>query len=294
MPRTKQIKPKKNRNKFQKKLGIGVFILAVALSPLVIYSFLNPSSSAISDSQKTTTNVAEGPEIKSDLATQDPDTKDITEVEDASSEMDGEWLGLCEKNSIKSVEDFQRTVLNDKVLLAHYSGFDWNNARLGKRDEEVLAFVSHRRDEVIKKTSKPIKLPKGDGYITDGTHTARTFCCNDIILSPAAGPPPEDVVVGFLSGMPPLEEGTLDPLPLTLPPETFTLDPLPLTLPPETVSSYRYPSGNSHPPTSPPISPPAAPPTQPVPEPATLILFGAGLFVLVITTWKKNTRNKRE
>lgn len=294
MQHKKQIGPRKNHN-LQKKLGIGVFILVVALSPLVIYSFLNPSNPAISDpAEKTIANVAEVPEIKSDLATQDPDNKDITEVEDASSEMDGEWLGLCEKNSIKSVEDFQRTVLNDKVLLAHYSGFDWNNASLGERDEEVLAFVSHRRGEVIKKTSKPIKLPKGDGYITDGTHTARTFCCNDIILSPAAGPPPEDAVVGFLSGMPPLEEGTLDPLPLTLPPETFTLDPLPLTLPPETVSSYRFPSGNSHPPISPPISQPAAPPTQPVPEPATLILFGAGLFVLIITTWKKNTRNKRE
>lgn len=280
MPRKKQIRSKKNQN-LQKKIGIGVFILVVALSPLIIYSFLNPSNPDISDSaKKAITNVAEVPEIKNDLATQDPDYKDITEVEDASSEMDGEWLGLCEKNSIKSVEDFQRTVLNDKVLLAHYSGFDWNNARLGESDEEVLAFVSHRRGEVIKKTSKPIKLPKGDGYITDGTHTARTFCCNDIILAPAAGPPPEeDVVVGFPSAMPPMEE--------------FSLDPLPLTLPPEMISVYResYPSRISHPTI---YYPPATPPTQPVPEPATLILFGTGLFVIIITVWKRNFKNKRE
>jgi hypothetical protein len=281
MPHTKQIEPKKNHNKFQKKLGIGVFILAAALSPLVIYSFLNPSNLAVSDyAKKATTNVAEGPEIKSDLATQDPDYKDITEVEDASSEMDGEWLGLCKKNSIKSVEDFQRTVLNDKVLLAHYSGFDWNNASLGKHGEAILAFVSHRKGDVIKKTSKPIKLPKGDGYITDGTLTARTFCCNDIILSPAAGPPPEDVVVEPSSGMFPVEE--------------VTLAPLPLKLPLETVSLYResYPPRKSHQTIF--RNPPDAPPTQPIPEPATLILFGTGLFVLVITTWKKNSTKKSE
>jgi hypothetical protein len=275
MPYARRREPKKNHNKFQKKLGIGVFILAVALLPLVIYSFLNPSNLAISDSaKKATTNVAEGPEIKSDLATQDPDYKDITEVEDASSEMDGEWLGLCEKNSIKSVEDFQRVVLNDKVLLAHYSGFDWNNASLGRRDEAIMAFVSHRKGDVIKKTSKPIKLPKGDGYITDGTHTARTFCCNDILLSPAAGPPPEDVVVKPSYGMPPMEE--------------FTLAPLPLMLPLETVSLYRESYRSS----SRTLSPP--PPTQPVPEPATLILFGTGLFLLVIITWKKHSTKKRE
>ncbi len=223
MPHTKPTAAKKKHNKFQKKLGIGVFILVIALSPLVIYSFLNPSNLDISDwAKKATTNVAEGPEIKSDVATQDPDYKDITAVEDASSEMDGEWLGLCEKNSIKSVEDFQRTVLNDKVLLAHYSGFDWNNASLGKHDKATLAFVSHRKGDVIKKTSKPIKLPKGDGYITDGTLTARTFCCNDIILAPAAGPPPEDVVVEPSSGMPPVEEIALASLPLILPIETVS------------------------------------------------------------------------
>jgi hypothetical protein len=281
MAHTKQIEPKKNHNKFQKKLGIGVFILAVALLPLVIYLFLNPSNLATSDSaKKSTTNVAEGPEIKSDLAAQDPDYKDITEVEDASSEMDGEWLGLCEKNSIKSVADFQRAVLNDKVLLAHYSGFDWNNASIGRRDEAIMAFVSHRKGDVIKKTSKPIKLPKGDGYITDGTHTARTFCCNDILLSPAAGPPPEDVVVKPLSGVPPMEE--------------FTLAPLPLMLPLETVSLYResYPSRRSY--RSSFRATPDPRPIQPVPEPATLILFGTGLFLLVIITWKKHSTKKRE
>ncbi len=253
---------------------------------------------AISDSaEKAIANVAEVPEINNDSATQDPDYKDITEVADASSEMNGEWLGLCPKNSIKSVDDFQRTVLNDKVLLAHYSGFDWNNARLGRNDEEVLAFVSHRKGEVIKKTSKPIKLPKGDGYITDGTHTARTFCCNDIILSPAAGPPPEDVVAGFPSGMPPMDDVILDPLPLTLPPEMVSR--YRESYPPRIRRTiYSDPPIFDNPPIydNPPIhpNPPAAPPTQPVPEPATLILFGLGLLAIIITAWKKNSTTKSE
>lgn len=276
MPHTKRIRHKR-RTTFQKKLGIGVFILAIALLPLVVYSFLNPSSLAIFDwAKKSNTNVTEGLGTKSDLASQNRGYKDITEIEDASSEIDGKWHGLCRKNSIKSVEDFQRTVLNDKVLLAHYSDFDWNNASLGKRDEATLAFVSHRNGDVIKKTSKPIKLPKGDGYITDGKKTARTFCCNDIILAPAAGPPPEDVLLEPGAGIPPVEDVAQAP------------QILPLATVPVVGGTYPPRGGRTI------FRNPPPPPTTPVPEPTTLILFAAGLLGLVIITWKKKSKNKKK
>ncbi len=114
---------------------------------------------------------------------------EIQEPADASSEISGKYFGLCKKNSINSVEDFRKTVRNDTVLSAHFSGFNWETAKLGKQDKEVWTFVSYRIGEIIRRTSKPVRLPKGDGYVTDGVRIVRTYCCNDYVIAP----PPMDV-----------------------------------------------------------------------------------------------------
>ena len=101
--------------------------------------------------------------------------------------MIGEWIwlaagkynGLCTKESIHSIEDFRKTVGEDRLLSAHFSGFNWESARLGKQERDVWVYVSYRKDDVIGWTSKPIRLPKGDGYISDEFHTVRTYWCND-------------------------------------------------------------------------------------------------------------------
>lgn len=276
MPDTKQLRSKKKHKKIQKYLGVTVFVLIVTLSPILIYSFISPSKFDTSEFAPTATgNAVTSPGANSDLNTQDPD---ITEVADASSEMGGKWLGLCKKNSIKSVEDFQRTIQNDEVLSSHYSGFDWKNARLGKQNEEILAFVSHRKGDVIKETSKPIKLPKGDGYITDGTHVARTFCCNDIILAPSAGPPPDKDILSPSAGPPydiynfPQSE---DPLPdMYIMPQFYPLY--------GGIGQRKtYHTTNKD------------PDSEPIPEPGTLILFGIGLAVLATVYRRRNPVNKQ-
>ena len=61
---------------------------------------------------------------------------------DASSEMEGKYYGLCRRNSIRTVEDFRRTVQEDATLSAHFAGFRWENAKLGKLDEALWSFVS--------------------------------------------------------------------------------------------------------------------------------------------------------
>jgi hypothetical protein len=109
----------------------------------------------------------------------------IEEPEDADSEISGQYYGLCAKNSTHSVEDFRKTVLSDPVLSAHFSEFDWSAAKLGKQEEEIWTFVSYRKGPVIKRTTKPVRLPKGDQYITDGVRIVRTYCCNDYIAAPA-------------------------------------------------------------------------------------------------------------
>ena len=112
-------------------------------------------------------------------------TVQIVEPENADSEISGQYYGLCAKNTVHTVEDFYKTVKKDPILTAHFSDFDWSIAKIGKQDEEIWTFVSYRKDAIIKRTSKPVKLPKGDLYITDGSRIVRTYCCNDYIAAPA-------------------------------------------------------------------------------------------------------------
>lgn len=109
----------------------------------------------------------------------------IEEPEDADSEISGQYYGLCAKNSTHSVEDFRKTVQSDPVLAAHFSEFDWSIAKLGKQEEAIWTYVSYRKGPIIKRTTKPVRLPKGDQYITDGVRIVRTYCCNDYIAAPA-------------------------------------------------------------------------------------------------------------
>jgi len=121
---------------------------------------------------------------------------------DANFERQGKWYGLCAKNSIHSVDDFRRTVSNDPVLKAHYADFQWENAKMGRLDEATLAYVHFRKDDRIFLTKKPIRLPPGDKYITDGYTRVRTFCCNNYTIVPPFAESPD--LLAELSGDPSL------------------------------------------------------------------------------------------
>jgi|GEM_PF-741203 len=125
----------------------------------------------------------------------------IQEPIDASSTIGGKYYGLCPKNSVHSVEDFRKTVENDPTLAKHFSEFNWDNATIGKQESDVWTFVSYRKDNIIKRTSRAVKLPKGDSYITDGRHVVRTFCCNDYVIAPP--PPGAPPVVERIDAPPP-------------------------------------------------------------------------------------------
>ena len=119
---------------------------------------------------------------------------------DANFERKGKWYGLCAKNSIHSVDDFRRTVSNDPVLKTHYADFRWENAKMGRLDQAILAYVYFRKDDKISLTKKPIRLPAGDEYITDGYTRVRTFCCNNYTIVPAFNDSPD--VLAELSASP--------------------------------------------------------------------------------------------
>ena len=105
------------------------------------------------------------------------------EPEDAASQISGKWYGLCARNSIHSVDDFHRIVAADPLLASHFADFDWKNAHMGQLEEASWTHVTYRKDGMIRTTRRVIRLPKGDGYITDGKRWVRSYCCNDYVLA---------------------------------------------------------------------------------------------------------------
>ncbi|MFZ4857037.1 MAG: hypothetical protein ACOYL3_11635 [Desulfuromonadaceae bacterium] len=161
---------KKQVSPIKRVAAIGLFSLVILAAGLLFRAVLSQGTVYISKEVPVQVAMAQ-----------------IEEPEDADSEISGQYYGLCAKNSTHSVEDFRKTVQSDPVLAAHFSGFDWSVARLGKQEEAIWTFVSYRKGPIIKRTTKPVKLPKGDQYITDGVRIVRTYCCNDYSAAPAPG-----------------------------------------------------------------------------------------------------------
>lgn len=265
MSNKKRSRSKNHHNGFIKKVGLATFVvMTVALTTLLIHLFVI-GEEVVSSEIPIKMNLVEHEDSNdiSNAKIKELDSSDITQIEDASSEINGEWRGVCKKNSIHSVEDFRRTVQDDAVLANHFSGFNWETAKLGKLDEEIFVFVSHRKGDVIKETSKPIRLPKGDGYITDGVRKARTYCCNDITITPSAGVPEKDLPSAPLSSSVPLEETPLNEIVV-----------------PSTRTTHSF------------NDPITKPTPEPIPEPGTILLTGTGLVVLAAVCRKKKLRKQ--
>jgi len=184
-------------------------------------------------------------------------SSDLADISDASSTINGKWKGLCQKNSFVSVVGFEHVVRNDAVLAKYYANFNFANAKLGINNQETMAYVAHRSGDIIKKTKKPIKLPKGDIVISDGTTVVRAFCCNDIELPPPSAGNPD-------INMTP-EAGVVQPeLPIIYPEDpNYTA-----------LLSVYSPLSSSSNVTNTPVS-------TPVPETDTMLLFGMGILLLV-------------
>ena len=181
MEQGQSIRKKKRRHSRKAWLIIPVAIALVLVPPLVIYIY-----SLLSGTPKP---VAIAPQKVVQPAPQQVGQGPVEEPETATSEIAGKWYGLCKKNSVKTIEDFRVVVGSDPVLTAHFADFDWVHAQSGKLDDAIWTSVSYRKGDAIAKTRKKIKLPKGDGYITDGKRRVRTYCCNDYVVDP----PPTEV-----------------------------------------------------------------------------------------------------
>lgn len=149
-----------NINKRKRMLLILLFMILLA-SNIFLFNRLVKSRKTIIYQQQTIENAQE--------------------PQDASSEVDGKWLGLCKKGSIHSVDDFKKTLENDPVLALYFYDFDFRYARMGNLEEPLWTYIAYRKNDRISITKRAVRLKKGDGYITDGKRRIRTFCCNDYV-----------------------------------------------------------------------------------------------------------------
>jgi hypothetical protein len=214
------------------------------------------------------------------------DNEDVT---DAGYERQGRWFGLCQKNSVHSVDDFRRTISEDPVLGLHFADFRWEEARMGRLENEVMAYVYFRKDNLILQTKKPIRLPAGDEYITDGIRVVRTTCCNDYkvtnpVSEASAGSGTEDtpeahreMVLNYPAEVPLASQGFSGTSQRGAVPKEFHR------------SSRRIGFGITVPPT------PSVPETASVPEPGMIQLVGTGVAGMLIVFFIGNrfTRKKK-
>ena len=114
------------RARIRRKISIAIrAIMTVAL--LFLFAQLSFIKDNILHSKSSTVgqpNMTEEVNSTSTSQAQEEHSADITKIEDASSEQNGHWRGLCRKRSVDSVEDFRRTVASDPVLSGYFSGFN--------------------------------------------------------------------------------------------------------------------------------------------------------------------------
>jgi hypothetical protein len=85
---------------------------------------------------------------------------------------------------VASAAELRSAVAHDPVAAAHYAGFDLASAHTFRLQEARSVYVSYRRGNDVFWTSKKLRLAVGETLITDGQHTSRTRCGNQISDEP--------------------------------------------------------------------------------------------------------------
>ena len=102
--------------------------------------------------------------------------------------------------------ELERVLRDDKVVAAHYAGFDASRAHVVAVSVPRAVYVSYRKGDKIYWTSKKLMLEVGETLLTDGRNEMRARCANrisDVPRFPVEANPPSP---GSLDE--PVEDGT--------------------------------------------------------------------------------------
>jgi hypothetical protein len=126
---------------------------------------------------------------------------------------------------ISSAEELREIAEHDSVVAAHYSGFDYRNARLVEVTSPRLVYLSYRRNDKIFWTHRQATLHPGEKLLTDGRTTARTRCGNQISVLPQANISPAEPMLAELERPDAVASGIEHLFPGKLESNLFQIDP---------------------------------------------------------------------
>jgi hypothetical protein len=225
-----------------------------------------------------------------------------------------------------SPAELEAAIQKEPLVREHYAGFDAHSAHLVKLTDDQYQFASFRLGNTIFWTHKRLRIPKGEGLITDGINYARTRCGNRLSNTPNGNTTPFQPADRLLS-LPPFSPELLPQLALAETPETPTgvmvsntsrvtpvlpaqvappLKPTPnwpaiqqpasiisVSAPPYMVTPVVPigPGGSGNIPASP-VPPPTLPAVSSVPEPTTISLFGIGLFISLVLLHRMSRKSR--
>ena len=81
---------------------------------------------------------------------------------------------------IRTPEELQEASDHDRVVAAHYAGFNFRRARVIRVKQAKLVYVSYRIGDQVLWSKKRLSLHVGETLITDGRAVARGRCGNQI------------------------------------------------------------------------------------------------------------------
>ncbi len=97
-----------------------------------------------------------------------------------------------------SRQEALRAAAGDRVVAAHYTGFDLRRARAVRLERDWVAHVSFRIENAVYWTRRPLKLRQGEVLLTDGGSYIRARCGNRVAekkLSPTTAQEPPAAVL---------------------------------------------------------------------------------------------------
>lgn len=185
---------------------------------------------------------------------------------------------------VSSVGELRGIINRNPEIALHLKDFNLERARVVKLDRPWSAYVSYRKGDLIFWTRRRVSLAKGERVITDGKHTVRSRCGNDVSDTPQEPTSPSEPTttaldtplpdVPFQPQVPP------PPISSLLPPGIFVPVFPPVAPPPPII----LPPGGGPPPSGGPPPVPPIPPGPPIatPEPSSLLLFCLGLAGTIV------------
>ncbi len=76
--------------------------------------------------------------------------------------------------------ELERASVRDRVVSQHFTGFDYQQARVVRLEEAKLVYLSYRMNNRVFWTRKKVRLARGEKLISDGKIMARTRCGNQV------------------------------------------------------------------------------------------------------------------